>query len=114
MLEINSDEIERYILKTQTTSILLISDLSCSYCEVAKGALSLINKKAPGFFDLVYSVLPENDDANADAREALKIKGFPTILMIRGGKVIAQKRGVMGSSIKENFRYFGRWIERNL
>ena len=86
-------------IQDTANGVLICFKKLCPHCKNMEKVLEKFSKKVTGV--TFFSLDSENDTT---AKEALGIERVPTILMIKAGRVVGKKAGLMNP--KEMFQFY--------
>lgn len=91
-------ETYKELIESTKAGILLCSKKLCPHCKNMKVVMEKFAAKKPD-----VKLLTLDSEEEPDAMSALGAERVPTLMVIKGGKVIAQKTGLMNPRDLETF-----------
>ncbi len=103
MLELNKDNFDKEVLKSPIPVVVDFWAEWCGPCRVFSPVIEEVSKDYAG--KMKFGKL--NVDDNEDIAQTYAIMSIPTVLLFKGGKVIATS---IGAVPKDTIK---KWIEKN-
>ena len=89
VINVNDVNFESEVLKS---SVPVLVDFSATWCQPCRAIAPLVNQLAGEFEGRVKVTAVDIDESPATAQK-FQIRGVPTLLMIKDGKVVGQQVG---------------------